>query len=279
MIEFLEPGIAEWVGGPVYGNQDRGVAPGGAMDQFALACGNLLLGNGETEKALEILTPPVFRFSEPVWFTVTGAAWTSLKLSGERALAHAEVYRAEKGDVLTFGEKRYGFRSCLCLRPVGKSPGRGPEGRRRGDFKTMASWPDSQGKIRVVEGPEFELLENPTAFFNQRFRVGQNSSAMGLRLEPREETLRLLSKTNMISQPVSDGTVQLTPDGPVILLRRRQTIGGYPRIFNVITADLDTLAQIGPMETLAFRKVNLDEALAVLEKRRDDLRRLREGLS
>ena len=138
----------------------------------------------------------------------------------------------------------------------------------------MASWPDSQGKIRVVEGPEYDLLENPEVFFSQRFRVGQNSSAMGLRLEPLEETLRLLSKTNMISQPVSDGTVQLTPDGPVILLRRRQTIGGYPRIFNVITADLDTLAQIGPMETLGFRKVNLDEALAVLEKRRDDLRRI-----
>ena len=48
----------------------------------------------------------------------------------------------------------------------------------------------------------------------------------------------------MISTAVSRGTIQVTPDrNPIILMADAQTTGGYPRIAQVIEADIDKLAQ------------------------------------
>jgi allophanate hydrolase subunit 2 len=262
---------------PAFGNQDLGVSPSGAMDLFSYATGNILLGNDANDPALEIIVPPVIRFTEDAWFVVTGAGWSRLTVEGSNNadLHHAEVYRASAGDTLIFGEKRYGFRSYLCYKAVGETKGNGPEGRRRGDFRSVASWPDEEGRIRVVEGPEYPWLKNSDDFFTKSFRIGKDSNAMGLRLEAAETPLVLSMEREMISQAVSDGTVQLTQSGPVILLRDRQTLGGYPRIFNVISADLDILAQVGPFERIRFRKVTFDQALDALRRRQDDLDRIK----
>ena len=50
----------------------------------------------------------------------------------------------------------------------------------------------------------------------------------------------------MISQPVTDGTIQLAPSGRIVLLRHRQTVREYPRIANVIAADINKLSQFVP---------------------------------
>lgn len=65
----------------------------------------------------------------------------------------------------------------------------------------------------------------------------------------------------MISQPVTDGTIQLAPSGPIVLLRHRQTVGGYPRIANVIEADINKLSQFPPNTKVKFKLVSLDEAI------------------
>lgn len=277
MIERVGQGITRIVRQPVFGGQDRGVSPKGAMDLFSYATGNILLGNDTNAPALEIIVPPVIRFTEDAWFVVTGAGWSRLTVEGSNPaiLRHAEVYRASAGDTLTFEEKRYGFRSYLCYKAVGETKNNGPAGRHRGDFRTVASWPDEEGRIRVVEGPEYPWLKNLDDFFSQGFRIGKDSNAMGLRLEAAETPIVLSMEQEMISQAVSDGTVQLTQGGPVILLRDRQTLGGYPRIFNVISADLDMLAQVGPFERIRFRKVTLAQALAALRRRQDDLDRIK----
>lgn len=277
MIERVGQGIARTVYQPTFGGQDRGISPKGAMDLFSYATGNILLGNDANDQALEIIVPPVIRFTEDVWFVVTGAGWSRLTVEGSNhaILRHAEVYRASAGDTLSFGEKRYGFRSYLCYKAVGDTKGNGPKGRRRGDYCTVSSWPDEKGYIRVVEGPEFGWMKNPDDFLSQSFRIGKDSNSMGIRLEAMETPITLAVEQEMISQAVSDGTVQLTQSGPVILLRDRQTLGGYPRIFNVISADLDILAQVGPFERIRFRKVTLDQALDALRRRQDDLDRIK----
>jgi allophanate hydrolase subunit 2 len=279
MIDRPEKGMARWVARPMFGQQDRGVSPGGALDLFSCESGNILLGQDIGEPALEIILPQDIRFTEDVWFVVTGAAWNGLTLSGSpcETLCHAEVYRAFAGDVLRFGEKKYGFRSYLCVRAVGKTCGQGPEGRKRGNYDDVTTFRDKDGFIRVLEGPEYALLNNPEVFFKESFRVGLDSSAMGLRLETRGTALEFAMNKDMVSEAVSDGTVQLTPKGPVVLLRHRQTIGGYPRIFNVISADLDILAQVGPLELIRFRKVSMEEAVAALRSRQCDLLRLKAG--
>ncbi len=276
MIEFLDKGLVFTVKGPMFGKQDRGITPGGAMDMFSYETGNRLLGNRGGEPALEIILPPVIRFRKDGWFLLTGAHWNGLSLfSGEnrRVLNHAEVYRASAGDSLRFGEKIYGFRSYLCYKAAGDGNTPDPAGRQRGTFEDCATWPDKLGFIRVIDGPEYHWVKNPDDFLAQSFRIGGDSNAMGLRLIPTMKPLEPLVNRDMISEPVADGTIQLTASGPVILLRHRQTIGGYPRIFNVITPDLDVLAQMEPQKLVRFRRVSMEEAVNVLQKRNNDLTR------
>jgi len=39
---------------------------------------------------------------------------------------------------------------------------------------------------------------------------------------------------------------------PIVLMRDAQTIGGYPRIANVVESDMDRLAQLKPQEKIRF---------------------------
>ncbi|GAB6094479.1 biotin-dependent carboxyltransferase family protein [Desulfatiferula olefinivorans] len=273
MLEVIGPGLFCETGPPVYGHQDRGVSPGGPMDLFSFETGRRLLGGGPSIRALEMILPPRLRFGGEAFFVLTGAAFTGVRLCGAsiRQVDHGRVHRALPGDILEFGEKRYGFRTCLCYEPVSEHRGRDCEGRVRGAFADMASWPDPQGRIRVMAGPEYGRLNDPDDFFRRRFTVSPDSNAMGLRLIPPGPPPGLEGGFSMVSDAVADGTVQLTPAGPVILMRRRQTLGGYPRIFNVITADLDTLAQIAPGEGIRFRRVDRTDALSALARRHRDL--------
>ena len=93
-------------------------------------------------------------------------------------------------------------------------------------------------------------LENPQLFFDNVWKTTAQMDKMGMRLAGKHRLNCTLA--NMVSEAVADGTVQLTPDGPIILLRHRQTTGGYPRIFNVITADIDLLGQYGPNQVIRF---------------------------
>ncbi|MDE4998803.1 hydrolase, partial [Francisella tularensis subsp. holarctica] len=69
-------------------------------------------------------------------------------------------------------------------------------------------------------------------------------------------------KIEMISQPVTDGTIQLAPSGPLVLLRHRQTVGGYPCIAYVIEADISKLSQYTPGYKIRFNLVSLEEAIS-----------------
>ena len=65
----------------------------------------------------------------------------------------------------------------------------------------------------------------------------------------------------MVSSPVDFGTIQLLPDGNlIILMADHQTTGGYPRIASVIKSDLPTLAQMNPNDKIKFRLISFEEA-------------------
>ena len=83
----------------------------------------------------------------------------------------------------------------------------------------------------------------------------------------------------MISSVVADGTVQLTASGPYVLLRHRQTLGGYPRILNVISADVDLLAQLAPGQPVRFRMVEIEEARQAARLKHRELEAFKRCLS
>jgi antagonist of KipI len=62
--------------------------------------------------------------------------------------------------------------------------------------------------------------------------------------------------------------VQVTRDGQCIVLGvDGQTIGGYPKIAQVISAELDFLGQLRPGQKVTFQPVNLDEAQRLYRQR------------
>ncbi|MDO3679538.1 biotin-dependent carboxyltransferase family protein [Paenibacillus ehimensis] len=129
--------------------------------------------------------------------------------------------------------------------------------------------------IRVIRGREYDSFteESQTAFVTRPFRITPQSDRMGYRLQG--ETLALKESLETLSEAVSFGTVQVPPEGnPIVLMADRQTIGGYPRIAQVITTDLPVLAQAKPGDSIRFAEVSLQEAQELHIRRELEFERL-----
>ncbi len=101
---------------------------------------------------------------------------------------------------------------------------------------------------------------------------------MGVRFDDSE--LKREDETDLISEAVAPGTIQVPPSGkPILLLGDCQTIGGYPKIAHVITVDLGIAAQLRAGDSVRFSEVSLQDAHRVLMERERDLERFRIGLS
>lgn len=274
-IRLVKQGFCGTAGLPVFGRQHIGVSPGGAMDCFSLRRGNLMLGNPEGSPALEIMGPPEIEFLSAGRFVLTGGRLDAVLRRGpdvQQDLEHSRVYEAEAGDRLTFGDRRYGVYTYFCFR--GRDGG-GPVAAESVPYAAVSGWADKSGRIRVIPGPEMNCLAQPGLFFLTHWHTTFKMDKMGIRLEG-DNSLVCSIKGNMISGAVADGTVQLTPDGPIILLRHRQTTGGYPRIFNVISADIDLLGQFAPNQQIHFVQTNLEHAREFARQKEEALDKLRQ---
>lgn len=277
----IREGLFKEVRGPAYGRQDIGHSPGGPQDRFSVALGNALLDNPVYAPALEIVFPPVLECLRDCCFVLVGAKCRNVTLHKVRGdaprsevVAHAVVTFAGAGDHLEFGEKEYGFRSYLCYAPFSPDEA-APLGRQRGNFDAICSWLDTEGRIRVTAGPEYPLLADPNEFLNLSWFTTNQMSDMGIHLRPASDFKPWDTMPSLISGAVNDGTIQATPTGPIVLLRNRQTIGGYPRIFNVVGVDVDRLAQYGPEQIIRFRQVSIPHAAELAARQQADLERFR----
>ena len=82
---------------------------------------------------------------------------------------------------------------------------------------------------------------------------------MGMRLQgPKIQNLK---ETNIRSEGLIKGVIQVPADGnPIIMLSDHGTIGGYPKIAVVISADYDRLIQIPSGRKIKFKLIELKEA-------------------
>ena len=91
--------------------------------------------------------------------------------------------------------------------------------------------------------------------------------------------LQLTGDDEMVSAAVTFGTVQRLPNGQlIVLMADHQTSGGYPRIGNVISADLPLLAQLTAGNTVRFRAVQIEEAEFAAARFEHELRMLKTGV-
>lgn len=263
-----------------------GVPVGGAADRASLALGNALVGNPPDVAALEItLTGPTLRAETQVGGIVYGAPFALT--CGTRQLRPGATFTLEAGDVLRIGGAPTGARAYLCVPggfdgPVilGSRSALGPL--QAGDelacspsrlpvrFLAEAPFAESGNPVRAMPGAQAEWF-NAAEFYAQEFTVTPASNRMGLRLEG--NPLRLPAR-ELVSEPVCPGAVQVTRDGQCIVLGvDGQTIGGYPKVAQVISADLDALGQLRPGQRVRFVAVSLAEAEGAYRKREEELRR------
>jgi biotin-dependent carboxylase-like uncharacterized protein len=116
-------------------------------------------------------------------------------------------------------------------------------------------------QIRVIRGTNYDYFskESKNIFFKNEFNVTKLTDRMGMRLEGNK--IKNIVDTNIKSEGLIKGTIQIPADGnPIIMLSDHGTIGGYPKIGVVISADYDKLVQIVPGSKIKFKEVSLSDA-------------------
>jgi antagonist of KipI len=134
--------------------------------------------------------------------------------------------------------------------------------------------------LRFLRGTDWTRFNASTLqrLTSESFSASPDSDRMGVRLDGPE--LKREDETDLISEAVAPGTIQVPPSGkPILLLGDCQTIGGYPKIAHVISVDLGVAAQLRAGDRVRFSEVSLQDAHRLLMERERDLERFRIGLS
>lgn len=316
-VEVLKPGAQTQMQDlGRYGYQGLGVPVCGVMDEWSHRLANLLAGNAQDEATLEIvLTGPTLRFEAATRIAICGAE-LSPRLNG-RPLGPDRAIEVPAGGVLEFGPCTAGMRTYLAVHggfiasPLMGSRSSylrggfgGFQGRalRKGDVLELHDLPtpasargprvrpllpsslprNSPGEaawLRVMPGEHWGLFdaEAQILFAQAEFRIGSQSDRMGYRLEG--PPLQRRDKSELISEAMSFGTIQVPPDGqPIVLMAERHGTGGYPKIAHVISVDLPRLAQLAPQRLLRFEPVTLEAAQTLYLQREQALTTLRDAL-
>ncbi|QCR23821.1 biotin-dependent carboxyltransferase family protein [Pontibacter sp. SGAir0037] len=133
--------------------------------------------------------------------------------------------------------------------------------------------------IRAVKGPEYDLFtdESKSNIWRSLFQVTSQSDRMGYRLIGL--SLALKEPREIISSAVTFGTVQVPSQGhPIVLMADHQTTGGYPRMVQVVTADLPKLAQVVPGRGIRLEEVSLEEAQQLYLEQEKQLVQLKQAI-
>ena len=272
-----------------------GVSPSGAADPIALRLGNRLVLNAENAAGLEMtLVGGTFSFPEGAVLALTGSDFGAT-LDGS-SLDMWTAVDVQLGQTLRLGPTRSGARCYLCIHGgiavppfLGSASTQvlsglgGFEGRslRKGDvlkigpktqfFRARAIAPQVSKRLsrrenlRVTPGPQADWFPESSLriFYGENYRISEQSNRMGVRLEG--AAISQDHDKRMITEGVSLGAVQVPPQGaPIILFVEQQTTGGYPKVANVISADLHRIGQLRPRDEIRFSEVTIETARSLL---------------
>jgi biotin-dependent carboxylase-like uncharacterized protein len=301
-LRVLAPGLLTTIqdlGRPGY--QSRGIPVSGALDRVGLHAANVLVGNPPETGALEVAYagPTLAVDADEVRLSFAGADATIEIFPDEIASASQRIetmrsVRMRRGEVvrigsLTSGATLYvGVEGGFAIAPVlgsvstylrggigglhGRALAQGDslplrrntasdrEDRR---FESLDLTPPD--RFRAIAGPQNDYFSDAAieTFFNSEYRIGANADRTGMRLEgPRLEHSR-----SFTSDGIAPGSIQVPGSGePIVLLADRQTIGGYPKIATVISADLPALGRMPIGTKIRFAPVTMEEAAAARRK-------------
>jgi len=281
-----------------------GISKSGAMDSNAMKSANWLVDKPLDSAVIEVaLIGPKIRFEQPMSIAVSGASF-ELYLNGYLVF-NDETIQVKMDDILEFDRLQQGVRAYIAFsgelqsKPILGSYSThltakfGSFNNRQfndNDHLKISSTPPSPHKkmlakndviysgkyllrcTRSVESDQFSQ-EQTEQFYAQRFQVTPECNRMGIKLSGK--SLEFEKTLEMTSCGLTQGSIQVPPNGqPIISSVDGQTIGGYPRIANIISADLPLLGQLKAGDQLNFTLVtqsNAEKMLAEVEVFRKSL--------
>jgi len=289
-----------------------GINSGGVMDRYAAQVANMLVGNDTREAVIEIHFPGAqFLFEQNTLISITGGNFNALLNDEPVPLWHPIVVRKnavlhfpklyygsrcylsvhggfcvnkwlnsysthlkagaggfhgrklEKGDEIPFKESSIYFAGLL-------KPGK--------EFEAL-KWQVDTGstylhpnEIYILKGNEWDQLtyQSQQTMLEDNFIIHPFSDRMGYQLKGID--LIREQNTELVSSGVSFGTIQLLPNGQlIVLMADHQTTGGYPRVGHVISAHLPKLAQLRPSDCIHFIKTDIATAEHMLMAQQQEL--------
>jgi antagonist of KipI len=278
-----------------YGYQHWGINPGGAMDRIAMRVANMLTGNTANEPVIEMHFPAAeIVFEDNMLVALAGADFGAT--IDEQPVSIHQPHWVKEGSVLKCTQNRSGSRLYLAvhggwaaekwLGSAGthlKVRSGGHQGRalqkqdiiqaeRPGIFNklsqnAMLHWQVNisglytTGPLQFIPGAEYEYLDDASKqqLQSASFMISRKSDRMGYRLQG--ASLHCHLPHEMISTAVTRGTIQLLPDGQlIILMADHQTTGGYPRIGHLLGVVIPALSQCAPGQEISFVQSDIETA-------------------
>ena len=264
-----------------------GISASGAADAVSLRIGNLLVGNPEDYSGLEMtLTGGEYQFNKDAFIALSGSEFHA-NLDGEPFSFQQGAY-IRKGQILHIGGTKKGARCYLCVRGgfdilkylsgvtthimsglggfKGRSIEKGDE-LKIGSMKKVSqpivikqSHEINTAILLISKGLQYDWYEENTwnSFISQSYTVSEKSSRMGVRLKG--NSIQSIKENEILTEGIPLGAIQVPGGGdPIISFVEHQTTGGYPKIANVITADLCKVGQLKPGDSFTFKLVSIEE--------------------
>jgi len=258
-----------------YGFQHMGIPPCGYLDNLSAQLANVIVGNPKDAPIFELHFPASsFVFNEAQTICISGANF--VPVLNDKSVAMNTAMHVCKNDTLHFMQPLLGKTCYLAIKGnIDSSSWLNSKSDFISQIKTndqfnIIPWDADNKKnsnlsyekiesslinniqkhifnsneIRFIPGPQWNDLntESISNILKQPFYTSLNSNRMGYKLKG--PSLQLMEEKTYLSSAVTRGTMQLLPNGElIVLMANHQTIGGYANIGQIILVDLPKLVQ------------------------------------
>ena len=267
-----------------------GVTNSGVMDEYAYFIANKLLKNPLDTNILEIgCSNVIFKVNKNTTISITGAfceffindkpkeLWQSYEVKKNDILKISKIINGNWVYLSVFGgfniEKEFGSNSTSIKENLG-----GLDGNRlqKGDIlsfnkteelnktflkKEFIPKYENELVLRVILSYQYKDFSKDEIekFFSSDYFVTKDFNRMAFKLQGNKINCDI---DGIISEAIAFGSIQIPKDGqPIVLLKERQTIGGYPKIGTILNIDCFRLSQAKIGTKIKFQEISYNEAL------------------
>ena len=291
-IQIIKNGIADTIQDMGrYGYQHLGIQANGYLDYISARLANYRLGNNVSDPVFEIHFPASrFCFTSNYTICISGANF--VPLLNEKSIALHTPIEVKENDTLQFLKPLEGRVAYIAIQgkikeeawlnshsyfaksiqkdnifeweassPMNKKMVWGNENSNTPIINEIHSHVFSTAPIQFIPGPAWKDLSvaSQKKFLHTEYHIGMQANRMGY---PLKGALLQLNKPNQyLSSAVTRGTIQLLPNGELmVLMADHQTIGGYANLGQIILVDLPRLAQLSNQTSIHFMETTIDTA-------------------